>query len=72
MTQDFAYPDEVASAAIQRALDARGCHRCEFAYLEAPKRTSHICAHPEMVRRFDVTTFIKRKETPKRCPREAR
>jgi hypothetical protein len=44
------------------------CKTCSHCYLEMPKRIAHICAHPEMWRRFDVTPFIQRNEQPKRCP----
>ncbi len=48
----------------------RGCANCTHCYLEQPKLTAHICAHPDMSRRFDVTPFVKRREVPKRCPME--
>lgn len=71
MTTDHRYPEEVKSNGFLAALPkTRGCANCTYAYLEAPKLTATICAHPEMTRRFDVTPFVKRREVPQRCPME--
>jgi hypothetical protein len=71
MAKDHIHPEEHKRNSRVRAMSARGCHLCQHAYLEAPKLITHICAHPNMIRRFDVTTFIHRCEVPKRCPLEA-
>lgn len=72
--KDHVYPEESKETASSRALASlpktRGCANCTHCYLEAPKRVAHICAHPDMTHRFDVTTFVKRREVPKRCPME--
>ena len=53
----------------ERIIRLPGCHCCPYAYAEPPKAL-RICAHPSMTRRFDVTTFVSRKEFPARCPLE--
>lgn len=68
---DHRYPEEVKSNGIKAEMKRTTCKTCSHCYLEMPKRIAHICAHPDMWRRFDVTPFIKRNEVPKRCPVEA-
>jgi hypothetical protein len=63
---DHLYPEEVKANVVNRVI----CTACPHCYLEAPKRVAHICAHPDMWRRFDVTPFVKRDEVHKRCPVE--
>lgn len=63
-------PEEVKSNSIRAAMRRTTCKTCSHCYLEMPKRIAHICAHPEMWKRFDVTPFVKRDEAPKRCPVE--
>ncbi len=65
---DHRYPEEVKSNGIKAQMKRTTCKTCSHCYLEMPKRIAHICAHPEMWRRFDVTPFIQRNEQPKRCP----
>jgi hypothetical protein len=66
MTNDYRYPEEVQTNGTRRII----CRTCPYCYLEAPRRVAHICAHPDMWRRFDVTPFVARKEAPQRCPME--
>lgn len=68
MTTDHRYPEEIQEASRKAEMKRTTCKTCSHCYLEMPRRVAHICAHPEMFRRFDVTPFVKRDEIPKRCP----
>ena len=57
---------------VSNKATSNECGSCAHCYLERPKMIAHICAHPKMIRRFDVTPFVKRKEKPQRCPEVGR
>lgn len=69
---DHRYPEEVTDNGIKAQMKRTTCKTCSHCYLEIPNRIAHICSHPNMRRRFDVTPFIKRAELPSRCPLEVR
>lgn len=55
---------------LERIIRVNGCDECPYVYLERPMMVDHLCAHPRMTRRFDVTTFVSKKKFPDRCPLE--
>jgi hypothetical protein len=54
----------------ERVIRVKGCDQCPYVYLERPKMIDHICAHPQIGRRFGVSVFVAAGEFPKRCPLE--